>query len=83
MPAARLDPAALDAKRMDAIAEQRSDEPFQLGTATMQMLGIHHDQDIRFSVCRGAQQVGHARAQRKRLFFGSCLSVQLLYARPT
>ena len=35
VPATRFDPAALNAEGVDAIAEQRSDKPFQFGTATM------------------------------------------------
>ena len=48
----------------------------------MQMLGIHHDQNICFAVCRGAQQVGHTGAQRQRLVFGASLSIHFLYAGP-
>lgn len=46
------------------------------------MVDIHHDQNIGLSVCCGVKQVHYTGTQRKRLFFGSCLSVQLLYTRP-
>ena len=82
MPATWLDPTALDPESVYIVLQKRSKHSFQFGAATIQVVNIHHDQNIYLTVCSGVKQVHYTGAQSKRLFFGSCLSVQFLYARP-
>lgn len=82
MSATRLNPTALDAESVHTVLQQRCKQPLQLRSATIQVVDIHHDQNIYPTVCSGVKQVHYTGTQHKRLFFGSCLRVQLLYARP-
>src|SRR5699024_6921573 len=83
VPPARLNPTAFDAEGVDAVLQQRGKQSLQFRTTTIQMIGIYHNQDVCFTVCSGAKQIRHARAQCQRLIFCSGLGIQLLYARPT